>query len=319
MDKQNDERPLRVFLWMVPRTYSTVLMKCLSFVDGAEVWFEPYLACHFNKTVHNSDWDKGNPAAERAKSEVDEIRSTEEYKALIKLEIEKRNKYKNIWPQSTFNYHWLKEQLSVDPKDKKIIFVKEESFTIKDHMEYLPDVPIRHVFLIRHPQEVYTSLKDAFVNQFKTFQFPWDDYHLGDNVPYLPVENLFQIHYDLWKYIKENLESDPVVIDGFDLVSHPEVILPKFFERLDIPYKETYLQWCGDPEVAYSTWKGSSEFVVIDTQTTTASRAVESTSFEPPKYPRGTSRPEWKITDELKEYIEGAMPYYEEMYENRLV
>ncbi|KAJ8039925.1 hypothetical protein HOLleu_14082 [Holothuria leucospilota] len=255
---------------------------------------------------------------DRARAEVEEIENKEEYAALKQLEIERANKYKNVWPQETFSYPWLKEQLEIDTKDKKYVFIKDESFAIKDHVEYLPDVPTRHAFLIRHPQEVYTSFKNASVNAADFIQFSWEDYHIGDNLPYMPVKDLYKEHYDNWKYVMENLDSDPVIIDGFDLASQPEVILPKFFEKLGVPYKESYLQWNGDPELVYSTWRGSSEFVILGSKTTATSRAVESTRFEPPKYPRGTSRPEWKITDELKEYIEGAMPYYEEMYENRL-
>ena len=33
----------RTFLWCIPRVMSTALCKCLSFIDGMEVWFEPYL------------------------------------------------------------------------------------------------------------------------------------------------------------------------------------------------------------------------------------------------------------------------------------
>ncbi|KAJ8047205.1 hypothetical protein HOLleu_06146 [Holothuria leucospilota] len=269
MDGQNSDRPLRVFLWMVPRTHSTVFMKCLSFVDGAEVWMEPYSACHFNLTIYNPDWGKGVPAVERVKAELEKGTSRKEYEALKKLESEKANKYTNLWPQDTFNYPWLKEQLSVDPKDKKFIFIKEESFTIKDHMEYLPDVPTRHVFVIRHPQEVYTSLKNSLLHQYRpnSVQFCWDDFHIGDTVLYLPIKDLFKIHHDNWKCMKENLENDPVIIDGFDLTSRPEVILPKFFEKIGIPYKESYLQWSGDPEVVYSTWNGPS-CIVIDPRRT---------------------------------------------------
>ena len=35
----------RTMLWCVPRSGSTALTKCLSFIDGIEVWFEPYNNC----------------------------------------------------------------------------------------------------------------------------------------------------------------------------------------------------------------------------------------------------------------------------------
>lgn len=114
------------------------------------------------------------------------------------------------------------------------------------------------------------------------------------------------------------MDPDPIIIDSFDLTSKPEVILPKYFKRLGIPFKDSYLRWEGDPELVYSSWKGSSEAVIVGSQTNALAPAVQSTRFEPPKYPRGTSKPQWKITDELKEYIEDAIPFYEEMYANRL-
>ncbi|KAJ8039910.1 hypothetical protein HOLleu_14062 [Holothuria leucospilota] len=79
-------------------------MKCLSFVDDAEVWLEPYLACHMNLTLYNPDWGKGNPAVDRARAEMEEFESNEEYIALKKLETEKTNQYENVWPQETFKY-----------------------------------------------------------------------------------------------------------------------------------------------------------------------------------------------------------------------
>ena len=32
----------RTILWCVPRAISSAFAKCLSFIDGSEVWFEPY-------------------------------------------------------------------------------------------------------------------------------------------------------------------------------------------------------------------------------------------------------------------------------------
>ena len=42
---QNGDRPSnpRVIMWCVPRSVSTAFTKCMSFVDGAEIWLEPYV------------------------------------------------------------------------------------------------------------------------------------------------------------------------------------------------------------------------------------------------------------------------------------
>lgn len=280
---------------------------------------EPYYTCVMNETVKNPEWGVGIPAMDKMRALIAQFEHHEEFVAMKEKEVEMANKYKNVFQPSDFNYPWLKKQLEIDPKDKKVVFIKDQSFAINDRLEYLPDVPTRHTFLIRHPQEVYTSLKHICTNNVDFLTLPWDEFHLGNDLPYLPIKDLFKIHRDHWKFVKENLDPDTVIIDSFDLTSKPEAILPKYLKNLGIPFKESYLQWEGDPELVFSSWRGSSEAVLTAPQTKVTGRAVESTRFDPPKYPRGTSRPEWKITDELKEYIEGAMPYYEEMYANRLI
>ena len=37
----------RNILWCVPRSGSTALTKCLSFIDGIETWFEPFCYCQY--------------------------------------------------------------------------------------------------------------------------------------------------------------------------------------------------------------------------------------------------------------------------------
>lgn len=41
--------PNRICLWSHPRTLSTAFEKCISFIDGAQIWHEPYVACYLNK------------------------------------------------------------------------------------------------------------------------------------------------------------------------------------------------------------------------------------------------------------------------------
>ncbi|KAJ8039908.1 hypothetical protein HOLleu_14059 [Holothuria leucospilota] len=318
MEDQKSSKPLRVFLWMVPRTNSTVFTKCMSFVEDTEVWMEPFMACMLNETFYNPEWGTDMPVMIKLRTLVKELMEKEEFITFRKQEVEKASKYGNVWLQDKFRYPWLKKQLEMDPKDKKFVFIKDQACAINDHLEHLPDVPTRHTFLIRHPQEAYPSFKNVAVNYFEFAKLPWDEFHLGNDMPYFPTKEFYQIQCNLWKYVKENLDPEAIIIDGFDLTTKPEVVLPKYFDKLGIPYKDSYLQWESDPELVYSSWKGSSEFVFIASKTTATSRAVESSRFDPPKTPRGTSNPAWKMTDELKEYVSYSMPYYEEMYANRL-
>ncbi|XP_071839680.1 uncharacterized protein [Apostichopus japonicus] len=318
MASQEKQRPLRVFMWVVPRTNSTVFTKCMSFVDKVEVWMEPYFACNMNDTVYNPEWGKGVPAMEKLRTTMKEFMEKPEYQELMKQELEKVEKYPNVWPQEQFRYAWLKDQLEVDPDDKQLVFIKDQSCAIYDHMEYLPDVPTRHVFLIRHPRNVYPSLKQIFTNNTEFTQLPWDETNLIEELPSMPIKDHFKIHRDLWKKIKNKLDPDVIVIDGHDLASRPEVILPKFFTELGIPYKESYLKWEADPELVYSSWRGTGQLIFTTSKTKATSRAVESTHFVPPKVPRGSFTADWKLTDELQECIDYSMPFYEEMYEQRL-
>lgn len=318
MDSQNSSKPLRVFSWIVPRSNSTVFTKCMSFVDDTEVWMEPYMACYMNETFYNPEWGVDMPGMIKLRAFMKELTEKEEFLELKKQEVEKVSKYENVWLQDQFRHPWVKKQLEVNPKDKKFVFIKDQAIAINDHLQYLPDVPTRHTFLIRHPQEVYPSFKNLRVNYHDSVKVSWDEIHLGEDMPQFPSKEMYRIQYNLWKHVKKNIDPEAIIIDGFDLTSRPEVILPKFFKKLGIPYKDSYLQWESDPEVVYSSWKGSSDIVFTSSKTATSSRAVECSQFDPPKRPRGTSNPALKMTDELKEYVSHSMPYYEEMYANRL-
>ena len=57
----------RIFLWCVPRTCSTVILKCLSFVEGLQAVNEPY-NCAFRAGPERkkSDWpDMNDPVDKR--------------------------------------------------------------------------------------------------------------------------------------------------------------------------------------------------------------------------------------------------------------
>ena len=52
----------RVIMWCVPRSVSTAFTKCMSFVDGAEVWLEPYVMSNTIPKIfdifHDGDGEK---------------------------------------------------------------------------------------------------------------------------------------------------------------------------------------------------------------------------------------------------------------------
>lgn len=101
-DEKERQRPTRVFMWMVPRTNSTVFTKCMSFVDNTEVWNEPYMACLMNDTFYNPEWGKGDPVIDKLKEHMAELISRPEYLELMKEELENAKKHPNVWTQDKF-------------------------------------------------------------------------------------------------------------------------------------------------------------------------------------------------------------------------
>lgn len=313
-------QPKLIFLWIVPRTCSTALTKCMTFVDDTEVWVEPYFACHFNETFYNPNFRKGDPVADRMRETLKKNESSETMREIRKEMTKKVEESPNLIDQKDISYQWVKKQLERSDSGKKFIFVKDQSVGINGHFDYLPDVPTHHTFIIRHPKETYLSFKSM---TWKRLDFDgtksWDEWNTADETPFLPVREFFQIHYNNWKHFQKTSGNEPIIIDGYDLASKPEVILPKYFEQLGIPYKKSYLQWDSAEDIIDKKWKGSADFVLMEPKTVVYARAVKSSTFEPPKVPRGTpSNPEWSITPELEEMIDGALPFYEEMFQARL-
>ena len=48
MTAKNEDQ-VCVFLWALPRSVSTAMTKCMSFVEGVQIWHEPYLTSHQNE------------------------------------------------------------------------------------------------------------------------------------------------------------------------------------------------------------------------------------------------------------------------------
>ena len=52
--------------------------------------------------------------------------------------------------------------------------------------------------------------------------------------------------YDIWTHVKENLDSNPVVIDADDLLTKPKETLFACCFAVGLPYSDSLLQWPWD-------------------------------------------------------------------------
>lgn len=45
--------PNKIFMWIHPRSLSTSFEKCVGFMEGAQIWHEPYVTCYFNQLFND--------------------------------------------------------------------------------------------------------------------------------------------------------------------------------------------------------------------------------------------------------------------------
>lgn len=98
----DESQAVRIFLWIVPRVNSTVLLKCMSFVEDTSVWMEPYMASYMNKTVSNPDHPKDEPAVQKIRATYQKCLDRPEMIKLMEESEAKALKYSNLHAQVTF-------------------------------------------------------------------------------------------------------------------------------------------------------------------------------------------------------------------------
>lgn len=120
--------------------------------------------------------------------------------------------------------------------------------------------------------------------------------------------------HDLWKYVKENIDPNPVVIDADDLQTFPEQILRKYCEAVNIPFKTKYLQWEeSDQSIKY--FNGCLVQMVLGKRLHFYETAFTSSHFKPIK----SSKPNFEdLTPDCQRYVMENQEGYKEMFESRI-
>ncbi|XP_072164672.1 uncharacterized protein [Diadema setosum] len=295
----------RVILWMIPRSISTAFTKCMSGIPGCEVWMEPFAFCQFALTELEKIGIK------------DEQLSYDGHEKEFQTAAEAMEKYfpqSNIFPDR-LQFATIKKEL--EESTSKYVFVKDESIAMPTDQgrQFIPK-GYQHAFLIRHPLLVYKSMRKAFFVQYQEngkLKSNETDESSFDFRPYAKedgVDAVFQQHHDLWTYIRNHANSSPLVIDSSALLTNPAPVLREFCEAVGFPYSESLLHWSGSPEVAKS-WKWAGDNMYKNEAFLGV--AKYSTHFTPP-----AAVPAWEeVTDDVRELAEKAMPYYEDMLQQR--
>ena len=79
-----DDVKTRTFLWCVPRSGSTALTKCLTAIEGMNVWFEPFISCVEAKMIMHTKGQIDVPLVYEGNEEIFE-RAVAFFEAAVRL------------------------------------------------------------------------------------------------------------------------------------------------------------------------------------------------------------------------------------------
>ncbi|XP_072165511.1 uncharacterized protein [Diadema setosum] len=295
----------KAILWTTPRMVSTAFAKCMGGIPDCEVWFEPYGYCNFAREEMGKAGTTDVPISSAGYEEPFQMAAERLGKILsCDFDIE-RLQYPNV-------------KRKLEQSDWKYVFVKDQSSGMTDERlrMYLP-AGFKHAFLIRNPFLVYNSLRKAGFKQLSAGNLLDESQNKEDTFDmryYLAdyyFEDAYQHHYNLWKYVKENIDPSTMVIDASDLLNHPGEVMSKYCQAMGFPYSESMLEWEASREVT-ATWKWPAD-------TLYQNKAFMGVALESSKFNASAPiPPKDKLTPDVIALGEEAMPLYEEMYRNRL-
>ena len=286
--KDKQVTPTKVFLWCTPRSASTVLTKCLSFVLDATIWCEPY-----------SDAMRFGLDAKYPQTVTD----------IAKLEDQVDVPSMVGYDAGQINYLWCKTQLEANSPGKKVVFAKDMCYAIDTRYDLIPE-GYKHTFLIRHPSKVIPSWKRGI---YRESDGPYKSFKLSECPPSrLTPGFFFKESYDLYNHIKENIECNPVVIDADDLLRDPGRVLKAYCNAVGIPYSADLLHWDPNSDVI-RTWNISRQSLQFFTVKYFA-KAFSSSEFIKPAEDSCSD-----LSEDDLHCIKFCLPYYNKMYEKRLV
>ncbi|XP_072051685.1 uncharacterized protein [Amphiura filiformis] len=287
----SNEAIRRVYIWALPRTMGTALVKCLSYIDDIQIVYEPCVSAYNYGPDANI-----------------------EQKARLAKFIEKASANKmdseNAFDDSTCTYEWVKQQLEADYPGKKILLAKDQANNIMyDKYNMLPS-GFRYAFLIRHPYRVWLSFKSMMA---KALNIDINAVSLVDLLKVTNQPDAFEMQYNLLKYVKENLDPNVVVIDADDLQSNPSSILRQFCQGVGIPYNDGLLKWPSDRDII-KTWKMSRislQGSFLENEGGFYEVALKSTEFHPANpLPKRSELPK-----DIQEVADKSMESYDKMRE----
>jgi hypothetical protein len=191
---------IRIAMWSGPRNISTALMRSFENRTDAHVTDEPLYASYLART--GFDHPGRDEVLASQSHDVDEV---------------------------------FQELLGPVPHAKAIWYQKHMAHHLPDDMSGIPLDGFAHVFLIREPLEMLTSLLRIIPN------------------PTAAQTGLPQ-QVELWQRLYDRSGQRPPVIDSRDVLEDPTGVLKRLCEHVKIDFQERMLSWPKGPRATDGVW-----------------------------------------------------------------
>ncbi|XP_038066880.1 branched-chain-amino-acid aminotransferase-like protein 1 [Patiria miniata] len=294
------DEPNRVFLWSIPRSVSTAIVKCLSYVDGIQIVNHLYASGHYMGV--NGELPEPDPSNPTVCQILDVTRRL--------IDEVQRDKASGI-DYTLLSYQWIRDEvLEASYPNKKLLLCRDQAQYLHGRYDMLPR-GFKYSFLIRHPIRVFRSYKTYLANMWGC-EFP--DMRTLPPIAFPPGCGYKEL-FDLFEYVGKNIDPSPVILDADDLLQDPAGILSTYCSKMGIPYSDKLLSWQADGDNITKTWIMSNSIGASNRmQGYYYKRAFESVGFvKTSPLPDLASLP-----DDVQACVEYSLDYYERLHRERI-
>lgn len=179
--------------------------------------------------------------------------------------------------------------------DCDLMFVKELAYTLPESMyeEVAKMSNIQHTFVIRDPKRIiYSMFKISGSVSFDKFT---------------PSETGYKQLCELYRVVKKNSSTPPIVVDAYDIQAHPAEIMKLYCDGIGIPFELHMTSWePGHVPGATHCWKKY------------RTACETSSGFNQIDYSEQKPLPLDELPKEVLDCIDQCQQYYEEMFTERI-
>lgn len=200
----------------------------------------------------------------------------------------------------------------LESTESRNVLVKDMALAMHDTntRQYIP-TGYRHVFVIRHPARVFSSYRNLCLLERSADEKNATNFNLENDSILTDPNTYYSGVHGLWKYVRENLDSNALVLNTDDLLANPGQVLSKFCNQLGLPYRDSLLRWDASTK-GLESWQTPADGLFAPGPF--HDRTLESSGFGPPT----PSVPFDQHPADVQKLTTAALPYFNEMNELRI-